>query len=255
MEPPLTLPACPKPKKVGVQLVLVRAVQIRCALEVSVRTEPLLHSTAMLSTRRSTQQYISDPQRLIWVVVCLKNIMRKRRQVSDIIDNNKNDTKRPKFSPWRPRYSRELQGAMYGKRCVRLPLASAMASRRAVSRFGCSACEELSRHGNRWVYSGSGARMAAAPSRPRTGCRSGPVSRRTCAMTYTRGRGRVFAPTRRLPVPVPAQTVPVITGGAPGRRLLYQLAFGGLLGHLPRAKGRILPRGFRVVDVVRQEAQ
>jgi hypothetical protein len=91
------LPACPKPKKVGVQLVLVRAVQIRCALEVSVRTEPLLHSTATLAARRSTQQYISEPERLIWVVVCLKNIMRKHRQTADFIANNKNDTKRPKL--------------------------------------------------------------------------------------------------------------------------------------------------------------
>ena len=63
----------------------------------SARTDPFLHSRAMLSATSSTQQYISEAERLIWVVVWLKNTMRKETQLIDIEDNNENETKRPKI--------------------------------------------------------------------------------------------------------------------------------------------------------------
>ena len=39
----------------------------------------------MLRLRASTQQYVSDAARLIWVVMCLKNIIEKEEQSADII--------------------------------------------------------------------------------------------------------------------------------------------------------------------------
>ena len=64
---------------------------------VTARTDPPLHSTAMLSTTTSTQQYISGARRLIWVVVCHKNTMRKVAQAVDMLGNYKIETKRPKI--------------------------------------------------------------------------------------------------------------------------------------------------------------
>jgi len=40
----------------------------------------------MLRLRASTQQYVSDAVRLIWVVMCLKNIIEKEAQNTDIIE-------------------------------------------------------------------------------------------------------------------------------------------------------------------------
>lgn len=65
---------------------------------VTARTDPLLHSRAMLSATTSTQQYISGAQRLIWVVVCHKNTMRKVAQHIDWIGNYKIETKQPKIA-------------------------------------------------------------------------------------------------------------------------------------------------------------
>lgn len=175
MEPPFTLPACPKPKKVGVQLVLVRAVQIRCALGVTAHTDPLLHSTVTISTRRSTQQYISDPQRLIWVVVCLKNIMRKHCQVSDLLDNNKNETNRPKIRGLRSRHSGIDQRPCPTKglphqACCCCPTRGARASR-----MSCTICEELTRPGS----PGSGWRATPALPVLARGCCEGSTRLKT----------------------------------------------------------------------------
>ena len=64
---------------------------------VTARTDPLLHSRAMLSATSSTQQYISEAQRLIWVVVCLKNTIKKSQQRLESNSNYENETKRPKI--------------------------------------------------------------------------------------------------------------------------------------------------------------
>lgn len=101
-------------------------------------------------------------------------------------------------------------------------------------------------------FSGPAARLLAgvrrAVDRSRPGRRSGGAS--------TRARQeRVALPTGSLQ-PFPGiQGVPVLRRDALAGRAGYQLAIGHPLGHLLPAPRRILPRGFEVAGVVRQETQ